>query len=304
MIVDAKEMLVRAREGKYGIASPTIWDELSAKMALSVAEKLQSPIILGYFKGYGSEEIVESGRVYELAERAHTAACVMQDHGRTFEENIWGLHAGLPFIMVDRSDLPFEENLAETKEFVRIAHAANVYVEGEVGKTGSISGHYAGIQTDVEEAVRYEKETGVDVIAVTVGNLHGFKLEEPKIDFGAISKLAESLTVPMTTHGSSGIPLPVISRMAKAGITKFNMQTHLSVYSIGELEKYLKEYPVEILKTNHRKRQLKTISEFVYSSWGDELGHYIDALGSRGKSWLDLPKSERAAPSLSGAAEE
>ena len=285
MLVDAKEMLDRAREEKYGIASPTIWDEVAAKKALAVAEKLQSPIMLGYFKGYGSEEIVESGRVSDLAERARAPACVMQDHGRTFEDNMWGIHAGLPFIMIDRSDLPFEENLSQSKEFVKIAHSVKVYVEGEVGKTGSISGHYEGIQTDVEEAVRYEKETGVDVIAVTVGNLHGYKQVEPKIDLATIDKLAEALSVPMTTHGSSGIPFETISKMAKAGITKFNMQTHLSVYAIGALENYLKETQ-GTLPTAHRKRQLKTVSEFVYSAWGDELARYIDALGSNAKSWL------------------
>jgi fructose-bisphosphate aldolase class II len=285
MLVDAKEILVRAKEEKYGIASPTIWDEVVAKKALAIAEKLQAPMILGYVKGYGSEEIIESRRIFDLAEKVRVPVSVIQDHGRNYEDNIWGIHAGLPFVMIDRSDLPFEENLALTKEFVKIAHTAKIYVEGEVGRTGSKSGHYEGIPTDVEEAKRYEKETNVDAIAVTVGNLHGYKAVQVNIDFNAVDRLREALTVPMTTHGSSGIPFETLTKMAKGGITKFNMQTHLSVYSVDALEKYLIETR-GTMATDHRKRQLKTVSEFVYEQWGDELTRYVNALGSNGKTWI------------------
>ncbi len=286
MLVDAKEMLMRAKEEKYGIASPTVWDDVSVKAALATAEKLKAPTVLGYVKGYGSDEIIESKRIFELADRARIPASVIQDHGRSFEDNIWGLHNWFPFVMIDRSDLPFEENLSLTKEFVRLAHTAKVYVEGEVGRTGSISGHYEGVPTDVEEARRYEKETGVDAIAVTVGNLHGYKAEGViKTDFDAISNLRDALTVPMTTHGSSGIPLETLTKMAQGGITKFNMQTHLSVYTVKVLENYLNETH-DAWATAHRKRQLKTITEVMYSAWSEELSRYIVALGSNSKSWI------------------
>jgi tagatose 1,6-diphosphate aldolase GatY/KbaY len=194
--------------------------------------------------------------------------------------------------MVDRSDLPFEENLSLSKDFVKIAHAAGIYIEGEVGKTGSVSGNYGGILTDPEEASRYAKETGVDAVAVNVGNVHGYKPKDMKIDLEAIEKLAAVVSVPMTVHGASGIPYETMSKMAKAGITKFNMQTHLSVYAVKALENYLDETRDSSFGSwtlgpaSHRKRQLKTISEFVYGAWGEELGRNINAVGSNGKSWI------------------
>jgi fructose-bisphosphate aldolase class II len=282
MLVDPKKIFNVAREEGYGIPSASIWDEEQIKMVLKVAEENRSPVGLSIHFGYPAPEITESRRIFQLADSVDVPVTIDLDHGRTFEQNMWAIHVGLPQMMVDRSDLSFEENLAKTKELVRIAHAVNVYVEGEVGRTGNIRD--SGELTDPEELKRYVEETGVDMAAVSVGNLHGtsdVNLGGAKMDWERIEKLTDAVSVPLSIHGGSGIPSKTMSRMVKAGLTNFHMQNYLNLRAIKGMEAYVnKAGGFEKI----RGYDLRRLLEACWSGWVAELADYINALGSKGKA--------------------
>jgi len=152
------------------------------------------------------------------------------DHGDSFERTIQCINHGFTSVMLDVSHLSYEGNLAATKEVVRIAHAAGITVEGELGRIG---GEEAGIDvtdsdahlTDPAEAMHFVKETGIDVLAVAIGTAHGFYKSEPKIRIELLKKLADKISIPLVLHGGSGIAPEVIRETISLGIAKINICT-------------------------------------------------------------------------------
>ncbi|GBG79667.1 hypothetical protein CBR_g29815 [Chara braunii] len=148
----------------------------------------------------------------------------------------WDSKHGFHSVMVDGSHLPFEENVALTKRIVDIAHGRGITVEAELGRlSGSEDGltvyEYEAKLTDVEQAKRFATETGVDALAVCVGNVHGkYPTSGPKLDLSRLKALhmAFAKSGPaLVMHGASGLPPPVIQECISLGITKFNVNTEL-----------------------------------------------------------------------------
>ncbi|MCL5986186.1 MAG: class II fructose-bisphosphate aldolase [Actinobacteria bacterium] len=281
MLVDIVKILNDARNKKYGVAAPTIWDERSIRASLAAATELKSPIILDFVKDYGLNEIFENRVAFELADSVEVPVAVQQDHGPTFEANIWAIHAGFQSITVERSELPYAQQIVEIKELVRIAHAANVAVESEVGHVTELGGSEETVMTDPEQAKKFVEETGVDLIAVAIGNVHGVYQEKPKFNFERIMKIRDMANVPMTIHGGSGIDLRDMTKLAESGITKFNMQTYLSKTAINTALKYIEDNRDN---PDPWKRMLKYVAEAADEGWKEELKRYILALKSDGKA--------------------
>ena len=281
MLVDIQEILYDARKKKYGVAAPTIWDERSIRASLAAATELKAPVILDFVKDYGLNEIFENGTAFELADHAKIPVAVQQDHGPTFEANIWAIHAGFQSITVERSELPYEQQIKEIKELVRIAHAVNVAIEAEVGHVTELGGSEKTVMTDPEEAKRFVEETGVDLIAVAIGNVHGVYSKKPEFDFEGIMKIRDMAKVPMTIHGGSGIDFNDMTRLAESGITKFNMQTYLSKTAISTALKYIEDNRDN---PNPWKRFYKYVVEAADEGWKEELKRHMQALKSDGKA--------------------
>jgi fructose-bisphosphate aldolase, class II len=284
MLVDMKEILSDAKKKKYGVASPTIWDERSIRMSLEAAVELNAPIILGFVKDYGRNEVFEMGIAKILAGLAKVPVAIHNDHGSRFEDSIWAIHAGFSSIMVDRADLPYEENVKQTSELVRIAHAANVCVEAAIGVVAH--GIYIGETEEItytipQEAKKFAAATGADILSISVGNLHGVYKEKPKIDFERVKEMVNIVPSFLTVHGSSGLPYEDMSKLAELGIVKFNMQSYLSRAATNSENEY-----VEKNKNNKSPRALllKNISEAADNGWKAELMRYIKALHSDGKA--------------------
>ena len=234
MFVNMKDMLEKARVGQYAVG---FFDTVNVEMARAVieeAEELQAPVIVG------TAEILlpkmELNRVAEflipLAEQASIPVAVHYDHGLTFERCMEALKLGYSSIMYDCSTASYEENLERVAEMVKICHSMNVTVEGELGHVGDNEG--AGklsrpedYYTDPDTALDYVQKTGVDALAVAVGNAHGDYKFPPKLDFDRITEISQKTGVPLVLHGGSGLSDMDFREAAKRGICKVNIFTDI-----------------------------------------------------------------------------
>lgn len=153
------------------------------------------------------------------------------DHSRDLAEIRECLEFGYTSVMVDGSDLLFGENVALTREAVREAHGAGAWIEAELGGLGGgedRSGQaHAGEMTDPEFAARFVEETGVDALAVAIGNVHGFTPHEVRLDLERLAKIRELVAIPLVLHGASGLPEDQIEEAIALGVAKINVNAEL-----------------------------------------------------------------------------
>jgi fructose-bisphosphate aldolase class II len=232
------ETMKAAQAGGYGVPAIAVENEHAIRAGLAAAEEKKSPIILiALYKV--NPDICYHGRVAsDLALRAKVPVSMCLDHGGTFEEAIWAIRAGYSDIMVDRSTLPLEENIAQVKELVRIAHAVGVGVEAELGHVGLADSYDKDGSTGLtvpEEAVRFVAETGVDALAVAIGTAHGVYKGVPKLHFDLLEELRQKVSVPLVLHGGSGTGEENLKKACSLGITKLNISNDLKKSAIETL---------------------------------------------------------------------
>ena len=253
-LVAMKEILIPARADKYAVGAFEVWNLESVQAVIAAAEKLNQPVILqiGPFEAdHAGLEDISHISLYH-ARRANVPVAVHLDHGESFERTMQCINHGFTSVMLDVSHLPYEENLAATKEVVHIAHAAGVTVEGELGRIGS---EEVGIDvtdsdahlTDPHEAVEFVKETGVDVLAVAIGTAHGFYKSKPNIRIELLKELADKISIPLVLHGGSGIALEVIRKTISLGIAKVNICTE---FVAAFADRFVSEQKEEKFKYN------------------------------------------------------
>jgi ketose-bisphosphate aldolase len=228
---DMKSLLVTARETSYAVGAFTVWDMESVQAVVGAAESLQVPVIaqVGPWEADFAGMELLSDIVKHVAFRASVRVALHLDHGESFDRAMQAIHCGFTSVMIDASNLPFEENAAITREVVKCAHAAGVSVEGEIGMVGGgiHSAETCGdaAMTNPQEAARFVAETSVDALAVAIGNAHGFYKAPPKLDFARLAKISERVSIPLVLHGGTGIPDDAIREAIKHGIAKINVCT-------------------------------------------------------------------------------
>ncbi|CCV66664.1 Fructose-bisphosphate aldolase [Paracholeplasma brassicae] len=231
-LVSAKEMLQKARKEGYGVAQININNLEWIKSALSVAQELNSPIILGVSEGAGKymggyKNVM--GMVSNLIEfyNITVPVAVHLDHG-SYEGAYKALAAGFTSIMFDGSHYPIEENVEKTREIVAACHAKGVSVEAEVG---SIGGEEDGVVGAGEIADPQEcaliASLGVDLFAAGIGNIHGkYPANWKGLDFEALEAVKEVTNgIPLVLHGGTGIPADMIKKAISLGVAKINVNT-------------------------------------------------------------------------------
>lgn len=244
MIVNSKELLQKARAGKYCILAPDFVDLDSAKTLVNVAEKTGKPIILSFAQVLKDvislEEAAAVGRF--VAERAKVPIVLHLDHGEDADYIKRAVESGFTSVMIDASMKSFEENVKETKEIVDFAHERGVTVEAEIGHVGKGEnytdyGNSDSVYTEVEEAVEFWKQTGVDSLAVSIGTAHGIYkgIGKPALNFERLHQLAEALPIPLVLHGGSGSGEENLYRCACEGITKINIFTDFLLGAMDEI---------------------------------------------------------------------
>ena len=238
MLVNMCEILQKSREGKYGVVAPNICHEDSARAAIQVAEENNAPIILDVIFNVTPDIELLGKIVRDMAEKATVPVALNLDHGGTFEQAMIAIRAGFSSIMVDRSSLPYEQNVAEVSELVKIAHAVGLSVEAELGHVG-VGAQYdedrnAGL-TDPAQAKAYVEATGVDALAIAIGTAHGKYVGTPYLDFDLLEKIYAEVDVPLVLHGGSGSGDKNLAKATSMGITKVNIGTDLFQAGIDNL---------------------------------------------------------------------
>lgn len=234
MLVNMNDVLLPAKKGGYGVGFFNAVNVEMARAIIETAEELRAPVMVG------TAEILlpamELARVAEylipMAEKASVPVCVHYDHGLTFEKCMQALELGFTSIMYDCSTAPYEENIEKVAEMVKICHAMGRTVEGELGHVGDNAGagkleNPSDYFTDPETAADFVKRTGVDSLAVAVGNAHGDYAFPPKLDFERIRVIAEKTGIPLVLHGGSGLSDTDFKTAVKEGVAKVNIFTDI-----------------------------------------------------------------------------
>lgn len=248
MLVNAKEMLIKARDGHYAVPHFNINNLEWTRFILEECEKNQSPVILGvsegakkYMGGFRTISKMVSGLVQDL--NITVPVALHLDHGSSVDSCKEAIDAGFTSVMFDGSKLSLEENLKQTKEVVCYAHSHNVSVEAEIGHIG---GEEDGVADElayatVEDATRLGLETEIDFLAPALGSVHGIYKGEPKLDFVRMEQIKQNTNLPLVLHGGSGIPDEMIQKAISCGICKLNINTELQMVWSHDVRKFLSE---------------------------------------------------------------
>ena len=247
MLVNMNELLLPAKKGKYGVGFFNAVNVEMARAVIETAEELRAPVMIGtaevLLPAMPLERVAEY--LIPMAQKVSVPVCVHYDHGLSFDRCAEALKLGFTSIMYDRSTFPFEENIAQVAEMVKICHAAGVTVEGELGHVGDNEGagkllNPSDYFTDPELALDYVRRTGIDALAVAVGNAHGDYKYPPKLDYERIRVIAEKTELPLVLHGGSGISEEGFRRAVQEGICKVNIFTDLDKAGKEGVEKGLR----------------------------------------------------------------
>ncbi|MBQ8305350.1 MAG: class II fructose-bisphosphate aldolase [Blautia sp.] len=234
MLVNMKDILEDARTNQYAIGYFNAVNVEMARAVIETAEELHAPVIVGTAEVLLPAMPLELVAAYliPMAKKASVPVAVHYDHGLTFDKCMEALKLGFTSIMYDCSTASYEENLSGVAEMVRICHAMGATVEGELGHVGDNEGEGklakpSDYFTDPEQALDFVDKTGIDALAVAVGNAHGDYRFPPKLDFDRISRISKLTDLPLVLHGGSGLSDDDFREAARRGICKVNIFTDL-----------------------------------------------------------------------------
>lgn len=246
MLVSAKDMLEKARAGKYAVGHFNINNLEWAKAVLLTAEELQSPVILGvsegagkYMTGFKTVAAMVSAMLEEL--NITVPVALHLDHG-SYEGCYKCIKAGFSSIMFDGSHYPIEENVEKTKELVKIAHTMGLSLEAEVGSIGGEEDGVVGAGECADPAeCKAIADLGVDFLAAGIGNIHGKYPENWQgLNFDVLEKVKEATgDMPLVLHGGTGIPEDMIKKAISLGVAKINVNTECQLSFAEATRKYI-----------------------------------------------------------------
>ena len=247
MLVTLSEILKDANERHYAIGAFNCLSLENVMGALEAAEDLRSPIILQLAEVQFPEAPMElmAPLYLEAAKRSSVPVCVHLDHGQSLETCVRAIRLGFTSVMFDGAALPFEENVAVSSEVTRIAKAAGVDVEAELGKVGNSGVDTADVFTDVEESVQFVKKTGIDALAVAIGNLHGPYVHTPQLNIERLIEIHEANRLPLVLHGGSGTSEADFKACIHNGICKINVATAIQRRIMKRIKERLAVKPDE-----------------------------------------------------------
>lgn len=250
-LVKMKDLLKRAEEKNIGCGAFSVGNMEMVKGAIRAAEELNTPIILqiAEVRLKNSPLHLMGPMMVQAAKEAKVDVAVHLDHGLTFETVDKALGLGFTSVMLDASTLPFEENIAKVKTVVEKARKYGATVEAELGLVGGSEDGSCdhGIRcTDPDDAVVYARETGIDALAVAIGNAHGNYPVAPTLAFDVLEKIHEKVDIPLVLHGGSGITDKDFQRAISLGIRKVNIATA----SFNSLTAHVEKYMASIDKHN------------------------------------------------------
>lgn len=233
MLAQGTELLTVARAQGRAIPAITTYTLESTCAICHAAERAGLPVILQAgsksFGGVGRELLAQS--TVAAARAAAVPVGVHLDHSRDPDEIRRCIALGYTSVMIDGSHLPFEDNIALTRSVVEEAHAAGVWVEAEVGAVpgdeSASTGAVAAKLTDPDQAAEFATRTGVDALAVAIGNVHGFTPDPVRLNLARLWAIATLTRIPLVLHGTSGLPEEDVVGAIRAGVVKVNINAEL-----------------------------------------------------------------------------
>lgn len=250
MLVNMNEVLKPAKNNRYAVGLFNAVNLELARGIINAAESSRSPVIMGTAEvllPYGPLEEV-SYYLIPMAKKASVPVVVHLDHGLSFDTCVKALKLGFSSIMYDCSTDTYEENVRKVKEMADIAHSYGATIEGELGHVGDNEGSAEGSShladpsaffTDPKMSKDFVERTGVDALAIAVGNAHGAYKFPPKLDFERIRTIANTINVPLVLHGGSGLSDSDFKRAIQEGISKVNIFTDINVAAVeAEFKKF------------------------------------------------------------------
>ena len=243
-LVKMKDLLRRAEEKNIGCGAFSVGNMEMVRGAIRAAEELDTPIILqiAEVRLKNSPLHLMGPMMVQAAKEAKVDVAVHLDHGLTFGTVDKALELGFTSVMLDASTLPFEENIARVKAVVEKARKYGATVEAELGLVGGSEDGSCdhGIRcTDPDDAVVYARETGIDALAVAIGNAHGNYPVAPTLAFDVLEKIHEKVDIPLVLHGGSGITGKDFQKAISLGIRKVNIATASFNSLTAHVEKYM-----------------------------------------------------------------
>lgn len=294
MLYTMKDLLEVANRENFAIPAPNIQNEMTARAVIEAAELCSSPLIIDIAFPIHPDIVFLGEMTRRLAEEAAVPVAINLDHGGSrwtdmetcLEEVMPCIRAGFTSVMVDRSSLPYEENVRQVQFVVKLAHAMGVSVEAELGHVGDgqlYDEKSDMVLTDPEEAARFVRETGIDCLAVSVGTAHGQYKGNPHLDFERLEKIKRATGgFPLVLHGGSGTGDENLQRASRSGINKVNVGTDLFKASLDAVR-----------TADLDGGRIYNIWQVINDSWRDKLIHWIRLLGAAGKA-AEYPPVNRA----------
>jgi fructose-bisphosphate aldolase class II len=284
MIVTTRKLYEQARAGGYAIGAFNVSTLEAIKGVLDAAIELKSPVIIETsekeMKYMGAELVVSV--LHDLAGDLEIPVAIHLDHGQGLESVKEAIGAGYTSVHIDASALTYDQNLILTRNVAEYAHDKNITVEGELGHIGGASEVHeknAKIEkstyTDPDKAAVFVKKTGIDILASSIGNIHGIYKNEPSLDFDRLEKIG-LIGIPLSLHGGSGIPERQIKHAISLGVTKVNVNTELRQAYTETLRRELDDHPEEIVPYKYLPEEIEAIKNVVIGK--------IKMFGSAGKA--------------------
>jgi ketose-bisphosphate aldolase len=237
-LVSMDELFRSARRDGYALGYFEAWDTYSLEAAVEAAEIEESPVILGFgcmmadrdwLDRDGIKALGAVGRV--VAKRAQVPVALLLNEAQTLEQALRGIEGGFNAVMLDTSAWAWDDAVAQVGELTRIAHAHGVAVEGELGRLPDFIGNEVDDSqaslTNAEQAAGFVAQTGVDCLAVSIGNVHLLTTRYAPVDLEHLEAIARRVSTPLVIHGGTSFPPDAVRRAISTGVVKFNVGTVL-----------------------------------------------------------------------------
>ena len=295
-----KKLLAHAQENRYAVGYFESFNMDALLGVLDAAEEKQSPVIIGFGWQFISspkrtvqENIYNYGALArEAAQRATVPVAVLLNESDIEEMVYQGMNAGFNAVMYQKAGEAFEDTVRITKEICRVAHMLGIDVESEVGELPcadiSTGKQTEGHNTDVDQALYFVKETGIDALAVAIGNVHLLEDRKAEVDFELLKRLRQTIPVPLVLHGGTGMAKEDLKKAIELGISKVNVGT------------VLKRSYIEAVGKFYTERDISHVDPHITIGWGgpddmiscgraaiaQKTGEFMDSFGSTGKASL------------------
>lgn len=249
MLVDVKTLLEKARAGKYAVGAFNTVNLETTRAIIEVAKELSAPVIVQVtektFDYAGGRAIFHL--IKNIAEfyAAGVPVGIHLDHGKSFEVVERAMDIGFTSVMYDGSRKEYVDNVMMTKKIVEIAHKRGIVVQAELGNVPYLGEmqmeniDWGKFMTDPDQALQFVKETGIDTLAVAIGNAHGFFRERHEPDYERLEMIAKRVAIPLVLHGASDWNSGRVKEVVNRGISCFNIDTALRLAFIGGLREAL-----------------------------------------------------------------